>query len=142
MTKDAKRFEDVTINGADLDGELMRQTASFVFVAECYVEAEAEFERYKLRVKQLTAAIDERIRLEAAKAATKTTEASIQKEIERHPDFVKAMEHQINLSRRMNSLKFLTQGWRDRKDLLIELCRKSRDELKQLGESTVSSLAA
>lgn len=139
MQGDINKFQDTTINDADLDGELIRQTASFVFVAQHYTAAEAEYERYKLRVNQLRAALDEKIRIAAAQEGKKITEAAIAKEIERHPDYVKAMEHQINLYKRKEDLKYLTQGWRDRKDLLIERCRKDRDEMKSLGSSTVLS---
>jgi len=142
MKGDISKFQDTRIDGTDLNGELERQSQSFVFVADHYIKADAEYELYKLRVKQLIAGLDEQVRLTALKAGTKTTEAAILKEIERHPDYIKAMEHQINLNRRKEELRNLRDGWRDRVQLLIQRCINERTEMESLNRSTVKSLSA
>ena len=140
--KDYSKFEDTTIDRNNLSDELANQSSSYVFVGQCHNEAEAEYEAYKLRVKQLVAAIDEVIRKNALESKKKITEAAITKEIERHPDYVKAMEHQIALYRRKEDLKILTWAWRDRKDLLIELAHFELQEQKQIKYSAVKREAA
>lgn len=141
MKGDITKYQDLSINGADLNGELERQASSFVYVGEFFADAEAEYENYKLRVKQLVAALDEQIRIRALKERKKITEASISKEIERHPDYIKAMEHQINLYKRKEKLRTLRDGWRDRLQLLIQRCINERAEMENLNKNTVKSLS-
>jgi hypothetical protein len=139
VTKDVSKFQNLTIDSSQLNEELERQSSSYVFVGQAYNEAEGEYEAYKLRVKQLVAALDEQIRIKAVNGKKKITEAAITKEIERHPDYIKAMEHQIKLNRRKEDLKILTWGWRDRNELLLERSRSARDEMKQIANNVVKS---
>lgn len=132
-------FSDTAIDPTDLNKELEQQTASFVHVGQMFNKAEEAFDLYRLRVKQLAAALDEKVRLSYLAEGKKITEAAIEKEIERHPDYVKAMEHQIALNRQKEDAKILMFGWRDRKDMLLQRARNERSELESLQSDKVKS---
>jgi len=83
----------------------------------------------------LAAELDSKIRAEAAATGTKITEAGIAKEIERHPDYVKAQQV-LNTKRAQKELmRALRESWYMRKDLLIQMAIKQRSEIDAVSAS-------
>ena len=125
-------YRNLEIDATNLDRELEQQAANYIFVAERYVQAEAEYETYRVQVQELAAKLDQAIREEAVGAGKKITEAQIAKEIDRHPDYIGAQKSLISLRARRELMKELKNSWAMRKDTLIQRCISERKERESL----------
>jgi len=135
MADGLEGFRDLKIDDANLDKELSEQASKYLFVAEKAVNAEFAYESFKAQTQQLAAELDSKIRAEAAAAGSKVTEAGITKEIERHPDYVKAQQA-LNTKRAQKELmRALRESWYMRKDLLIQMAIKQRSEIDAVSAS-------
>jgi hypothetical protein len=126
------------IDQTKLDEELATQASRYLFVAEKAVTADMQHDLFKAQLSELEASMDATVRAEAAKAGDKKpTEAAIRAEIERRPDYQKAVRHLIELRARKEVMKSLRESWYMRKDMLIQLAIKQRSELESTLAGTV-----
>ena len=135
MADGLAEYRNLEINDADLDSELSEQAAKYLFVAEKAVNVEMAYEAFKVQTAQLVAQLDSKIREDATESGKKITEAAITKEIERHPDFIKAQQALIAKRGAKELMRALRESWYMRKDLLIQMAIKSRSEIEALSAS-------
>ena len=135
MAEGMEDYRNLTIDDANLDKELSDQASKYLFVAEKAVNAEFAYESFKAQTGQLAAELDSKIRQEAAITGAKVTEAGIAKEIERHPDYVKAQQALITKRAQKELMRALRESWYMRKDLLIQMAIKQRSEVDAVSAS-------
>ncbi len=134
------RYRNLNINNADLDTELMTQSASFLYVGECAAVAEAEYERGKLNKESLIAKLDDEIRTQALRDKRKITEGAITKEIERNPLYHQICSKVIALRMQKTATFALRDAWKSRGDMLLQLCRKSIKEMDVLNSDHLKTV--
>jgi len=127
----------LTIDRTNLDEELSKQAANYLFVAERAVNAEAEYELFKAKVSQLEAALDSSLRMAAEDNKVKLTETALRMGIERDATYGAAMRQKIELRAKKEALRALRESWYARKDLLIQLAIKARSEMEAMLSETV-----
>ena len=135
-----KRYrEDLEIDVANLDKELAQHASKYLFVAEKSVQAEIQYDIAKLACAEKRAKLDQEIR---DKASGKITEKMIESEIDRNADFIDAKK--VVLARKAESdlARALKESWFQRKDMLVQLAIKSRNELENAMYDTVKKKSA
>ena len=131
-----KDATDLTINEADLDGELEMQAEMFYRVANVAAQAESKYYETKSALDLLRAQLDRAIR-EAAE--TKMTEKAIDQEIQRNGDYQKAVRALNEARQSRDMTKALREAWYMRKDMLIQRTINKRAELEHLGSGVVKA---
>ena len=138
--EDARKH--LEIDQTQLDEELSKQAARYLFVAEQAVNAELQYETFKAQMGQLEASLDCKVRSAAEAAGKKTTETSIRNQIELDPNYQKAVKTLVELRARREALKALREAYYQRKDCLIQLAIKARSEIETMLSETVKGRAA
>ena len=138
-----KEFRDgLTIDATKLDAELSKQAATYLFVAEKSIEAETQYELFKVQLGQLRAAKDDKYRQQLTEAKVKITEALVSGEVERDEDYCTAQKQLVALRANKELLKAMREAYYMRKDLLIQMAIKARSEIEGMLSESVKFKAA
>lgn len=109
------------IDRDDLDGCLVDQPESFYHAAVAYSKAVARRDAVKLELEHLAANLDVKIRADADKAGTKTTETGIKNEIQLDADYHDAKSALLEASAEVDRLQALKEAFQQRSFMLREL---------------------
>jgi hypothetical protein len=129
------------IDAENLDKELMQHAASFAYVGEQAVSAEAAYAEFKVKVEELYAVLDRDVRAAAEAEGRKMTEPKIAAEILVNENYKKAQGHLIRLKANMDVLKVRREAWKERGSMLVQLCAMKRSEMEAISYGSMKSAA-
>lgn len=135
-------LRDLEIDATDLDNELTKQAANYLYVAERAIEAEAAYKEYKANLDILEAQLSAKAREELEARGKKPTEKMVESVVGSHVHFINAQKQLNKLWSEKEVLKAQREAWYMRKDLLIQIAIKQRCEIESMMSSTVKSTAA
>lgn len=136
----AEYKKDVRINPTDLSSAMADQASLFTHYGELLTQAMYELDKWKDIEAIRVAKADRTIRDRAAADGSKLTEASIEKEISRHPEVV-ALRLTINKAKHQVELgKVVVESFKQRRDMLVQLGASDRENLK--GEQRILAVEA
>ena len=124
--------DELKINENNLDAELSEQASKFLHIAEKAVQAEKEYQDWKLQVETLEVNLDKQIREQFEAEGKKITEKQVEMEVKSNRVYQEARKKLIELSAKRDLLKNLRDAWYMRKDLLIQMAINKRAELTNL----------
>lgn len=127
-----EKLRNTAIDRTNIDEELSMQPARFLFVAEKFVGAEILVTQYTEHMDRLHASLDKEVRAKLNAEGTKFTEKMVENAVKLDSSYAKAQAHMGNLKAQRDALKALKDSWVMRKDCLIELARKDRDEMRSV----------
>lgn len=121
---------DVKINVHDLSKHFCEQATLFAYYATKAHQAQTFADGKKQLMGVANAQIAKSIRDEAAAEGKKITEAAIAQAIEIHPDYVRARRTYNEAQGIADLAKTYLEALKQRRDMLIQLGAKQRDEMK------------
>jgi hypothetical protein len=125
----------VAINPVDLSNGFIDQAQLLTDYGIRSAKAARQVDDVKLILENTEAAVDRKLRDEAAAAGTKTTEPQIEKMIARHPKVI-AVKRALNEAKQIEAIgKIAVESFRHRKDMLVQLGANERKEME--GELTM-----
>lgn len=139
--KESSKITNVEIDKSNIDEELCKQAANYLFVSEKAAEAEARHIAAKTQHEYLVAKLDGQLRKEFDDAGKKVTEKVIESTMLLHPDYQASRNLLNTLHTQKEVLKALKEAWWMRKDMLIRLAINQRAEIDMLGSETVREAA-
>lgn len=143
MSDGFEKYRDgLEIDKTNLDKELSRQAATYLYVTEKSIEAEARYETFKVQVAQLRATLDGEIRKNADLTKAKITEAGILSKIELDENYIAALRTLVALRTQRELSKAMREAYYMRKDMLIQLAIKTRSEIESMLAETMKLKAA
>ena len=134
-------MSDIKIDEHNLSMEMAMQAANFLYVAEQAAKAEAVYDTTKLTMEQAVAELDMEVREKAATDGKKITEKLVEMEVERDQRCKDIKLRVIKAKAEMNMVKAKRDAWYQRKDMLIQLAIKERNEIDAITGGTVSAKA-
>ena len=134
-------MSDIKIDEHNLSMEMAMQAANFLYVAEQAAKAEAVYDTTKLAMEQAVAELDMEVREKAATDGKKITEKLVEMEVERDQRCKDIKLRVIKAKAEMNMVKAKRDAWYQRKDMLIQLAIKERNEIDAITGGTVSAKA-
>jgi hypothetical protein len=137
----ATALRTLEIDATDLDNELSKQAASYLYVAEQAIEAEAAYKEYKANVDILEAQLSAKAREELEARGKKPTEKMVESVVASNAHFIAAHKKLNELWGQKEVMKAQREAWYMRKDLLIQVAIKQRCEIESMMSSTVKSAA-
>ena len=132
-------MNDIKIDENNLSMEMANQAANFLYVAEQAAKAEAVYDTIKFAMDQLVAELDMEVREKATDAGKKITEKLVEMEVERDQRHKDMKLRVIKVKAEMNMVKAKRDAWYQRKDMLIQLAIKERNEIAAITGGTVSA---
>lgn len=121
---------DISINVADLQGAILEQASLFVHYAELAANASRQVDDMKMVLEAYESTVYRNLRDEAAKEGTKVTEASLEKSVAIHSKIV-SIKRALNEAKQIEAIaKGAVEGFRHRRDMLVQQGATSREELK------------
>lgn len=129
------------INADKLDEELCLQSARAVAAAEYALNAEQAYLSEQIAFNEFLAKKDEEIRGRWSKPKPPTV-AEMEAALNRDKDVIAYRHKMLKLEMNKKLLSILRDGWRNRKDLLVEKCRDIRNERDHLNSDFVKGNAA
>ncbi len=137
--------EGIQIDRTKIDRELCMQAACFVSASEMALEAEQNFKLKELQHNEFLATKDEELR--SSFAAKKPTVAEMEAAMNRDKEVMAARLEMLRYDTNRRMIAILRDGWRSRKDMLIQIAIDLRSErenlnpfLKSKGSQTDQSL--
>ena len=121
-------MSDIKIDEHNLSMEMAMQAANFLYVAEQAAKAEAVYDTTKFAMDQLVAELDMEVREKAATDGKKITEKLVEMEVERDQRHKSMKLRVIKAKAEMSMVKAKRDAWYQRKDMLIQLAIKERNE--------------
>ncbi len=132
-----KLKEKLEVNDTALDDELARQPGYFMYAVEVAASAEQEYEAFKLKVEELEAVLDSKIRASFEAEGKKYTEKLVEQEINRTQSYREAKERLLALRMKRDEAKGLKDAFYMKKDLLIQIAINKRAEMESLSVDKV-----
>lgn len=122
--------QDMAIKPTDLSGAMIDQSSLLVHYGELAAKASRQVDDVKMLLENTEAAVYRRLRDEAATNGEKITEASLEKSVSRHVKVI-AMKKALNEARQIeNVAKIAVEGFRHRRDMLVQLGAHERQEMQ------------
>lgn len=122
--------KDMAFSPNDIDTAMMEQASLFVHYGVLHADAQRQVDTVKLLLENTEAAVYKMIRDKAAAGGDKVTEPMLEKSVARHPRVV-AMKKALNAAKRVESIgKIAVEGFRHRRDMLVQQGVKLREEMK------------
>lgn len=121
---------DSSMNPANLNASFMDQASLLVHYGTLEAQASRQVDDVKLLLENTEAAVDRKIRDEAATTGTKTTEPQLEKLVARHPKVI-AMKKALNEAKQIEKIaKIAVEAFRHRKDMLVQVGANERKEME------------
>ena len=114
--------EYLRIDKSALDDELIEQSMLLFQVSEAFVEAAAHRDTCKEQAALIDAQLDSKIRDDAEKSDTKTTEGDVKAQIQSHPKHEKAFKAFLTAKREADVLSALKEAFQQRGYMLRDMC--------------------
>jgi hypothetical protein len=122
--------KDISYSTNNLNDAMMTQASMFVHYGMLYAEASRQVDVVQLLLDNTESAVYRLLRKEAADAGEKVTEALLEKMVTRHPR-VNAMRKSLYEAKYVEAnCKSAVEGFRHRKDMLVQQGAQSREEMK------------
>lgn len=122
--------EDLGYSLVDISGAQSRQAQLFVHYGTLAAKAARQVDNIKLLLENTEAAVYRSIRDGAAKAGEKVTETLLEKLVSRHERVIK-VKRALNEAKQIEAVaKIATEGFRHRKDMLVQHGATEREEMK------------
>lgn len=148
----AQMKRDVAYSLTNLSDAMMQQASLLAHYGEISAKAARQVDDVKLLLENTEAAVDRKLRDEAAQAGAKTTEPQLEKSVSRHPKVI-AMKKALNEAKQIEAIaKIAVEAFRHRRDMLVQegatnrkemegelaiRVRQSRDELMEQTKSSI-----
>lgn len=121
---------DLAFSTNDLTSAMMEQSAMFSHYGVLAADASRQVDVVKMLLENTEAAVYKILRDEAAKAGEKVTEAMLGNMVARHSRVI-SMKKSLNEAKRVEAIgKTAVEGFRHRRDMLVQLGLISREEMK------------
>jgi hypothetical protein len=120
---------ELQIDVNNLSLEMASQAANFLYVAEQAVKASAVYDTTKYKMDQILAEVDAEIRAGAAAEGRKLTEKTVEAELELDGRVKDIKLKVIKAKAERDMLIANREAWYSRKDMLIQLAIKERNEI-------------
>jgi len=142
MKYDAKAYDQLSgllkIDRDQLDEELIAQAQHFWHVAEAHERAVSQQDEKKLDLEITEVELDKEVREQMAADGERVTEKQVEASVKREDEYYKANQAYISAKAEAGRWSALREAYRHRRDMLIELSKKSQqrryDELTGAGE--------
>lgn len=132
--------KDMSFSDNDLTGAMMQQASLFAHYGELSAKAAHQVDVVKMLLESTEAAVYKVERDRLAASGEKFTEALLEKIVARHSRVIQ-MKKALNEARRVEAMgKVAVEGFRHRKDMLVQQGAQQREELK--GEIYTASVSA
>jgi hypothetical protein len=139
---DLKELREVEIDETNLDEELAKQSANFLFVSEKACAAESLYLTAKREQEELAARLDGLIRAELEDEGKKITERVVESCLVTHPDYIEQKKTVEKMRTQRDMMKALREAWYMRKDCLINIAYNKRAEISGLAAAVQDDEAA
>lgn len=137
FTDNAQLKKDISYSTADIHGAMSEQASLFVHYGIGAADASRQVDRIKMLLEASESTVYRKLRDEAATAGTKITEVQLEKQVAIHPTIIK-VKHGLNEAKHIEAVaKIAVEGFRHRKDMLIQQGAYSREEMK--GEVSIAA---
>lgn len=141
MVFDPDQFhKDLQFSKFALDDAMMRQPGLYAHYAEVAARLQRRADQLKLQVELVEAKVDNEIREEFLKTATKVTEVLVEKAIKRNQEYKSVSHKHLDAKMQAAMAKDMLEALRQRRDMLIQIGKDKREELA--GEVRVMSADA
>jgi hypothetical protein len=121
---------DINFSPEDIDNAVIGQAGLYAYYAEQAMWAQREADNLKLKVKLEEAKLDKTVREQMGLQGIKITEAAVEKEILRHPDYQAVKTQEIDAQATATLLRDTLEAFKQRRDMLIQLGVQRREEMK------------
>lgn len=136
----AQLRKDMSFSPNDIDTAMMEQASLFTHYGILHADALRQVDTVKLLLENTEAAVYKMIRDKMADEGEKFTESLLEKTVSRHQRVIK-MKRALNQAKRVEAIgKTAVEGFRHRRDMLIQQGVKMREEMK--GELRVVARSA
>jgi hypothetical protein len=126
----AQLKRDMAFSPNDIDTAMMEQASMFAHYGILHADALRQVDTVKLLLENTEAAVYKLMRDKAASDGEKVTETMLEKSIARHPRVI-SMKKALNQAKRVESIgKIAVEGFRHRRDMLVQQGVKLREEMK------------
>lgn len=126
------------INKEDIDEELIAQSQHFWHVAEAHERAVSQMDKAKLDLDIVEVELDKEIRERMLADGEKITEKQVEAALKREDEWFKSSEAYLKAKATAGRWSALRESYRHRRDMLIELSKRSQsrryDEVTGAGE--------
>lgn len=128
---DSKQLkEDISYSLVDISGAQSRQAQLFVHYGELAAKAARQVDNIKLLLENTEAAVYRVLRDRMATAGEKFTETLLDKMVSRHERVI-AVKKALNEAKQIEAVaKVAVEGFRHRKDMLVQHGATEREEMK------------
>lgn len=132
--------KDMSFSPNDIDTAMMEQASMFTHYGVLHADAMRQVDTVKLLLENTEAAVYKVIRDKFVTDGDKFTETLLEKMVSRHSRVIQ-MKKALNQAKRVESVgKIAVEGFRHRRDMLIQQGVKMREEMK--GELRVAERSA
>lgn len=136
----AQLKKDLAFSTNNLTDAMMQQASLFSHYGMISSDAARQVDIIKLLLESAEAAVYKLLRDNAASSGEKVTEAQLEKMVARHERVV-SLKKSLNEAKRVESnAKIAVEGFRHRRDMLVQMGLISREEMK--GELSVRAKSA
>lgn len=136
----AQLKKDMSFSPNDIDTAMIEQASMFAHYGMLHADAQRQVNTVKLLLESTEAAVYKMTRDKMDAAGEKFTEPLLEKLVMRHARVV-ALKKALNAAVRVESMgKIAVEGFRQRKDMLIQQGVKMREEMK--GELRIAERSA
>lgn len=136
----AQLKRDMSFSPNDIDTAMMEQASMFTHYGILHADALRQVDTVKLLLENTEAAVYKVIRDKMVSEGEKFTETLLEKMVARHPRVI-SMKKALNQAKRVESIgKIAVEGFRHRRDMLIQQGVKMREEMK--GELRIAERTA
>ncbi|MDE4297050.1 hypothetical protein PXK56_17835 [Phaeobacter gallaeciensis] len=126
----AQLKKDMSFSPNDIDTAMMEQASMFTHYGMLHADAMRQVDTIKLLLENTEAAVYKLIRDKMVEDGDKFTEALLEKSVARHTRVIQ-MKKALNQAKRIESIgKIAVEGFRHRRDMLIQQGVKMREEMK------------
>lgn len=126
----AKFRGDVAINPLTIDDSFVTQASMFAHYGILAAAAAKQVDKLKLKVKTVEAELNNRYRKQFLADGVKSTEGMIANAVATDARYIKAQRDYIDAEEQLEIAKIATEGFRQRRDMLIQLGADAREERK------------
>jgi len=128
--------KDMSYSLADLSTAMMEQASLFVHYGVEAAKASMQVDNAKMLLEVTESKVYRKLRDDAAAAGNKVTEAQLEKTVQVHETVI-AMRRALNEAKQIEAVtKVAVEGFRHRKDMLVQHGATSREEMK--GEVSIA----
>jgi len=135
-TFSAKVRNDLEINLANLDEEMVKHPSLRAWYTSMYELYDAKEKRLKAKLKRVAAELGKELRLSPPPGLKRVTDKAVEAETLAHPDY-EGLQEKLEWAQQSKAfLSGVVAGFDDRKDMLLELSRRERSRLYSEGSLT------